>query len=84
MQKNVFGIRQAKAHLSHLVRAAAKGETSIVTDNRNPVAMIGPIPPMPPEVETASLITPVQKPLSEAKAFRHALFNSPFPLDLKF
>jgi len=43
-QMKKFGIRQAKAHLSQLVRAAAAGECSLVTDNRKPVAMIGPPP----------------------------------------
>lgn len=84
MQKNVFGIRQAKAHLSQLVRAAAKGETSIVTDNRSPVAMIGPLHFISPQSEAPPLITPQQNPPSEAKAFRRALFDAPFPLDLDF
>ena len=48
-----MGIRLAKAKLSKLVRDAAKGECSIVTDNRKPVAMIGP-PPDPVEAEVSS------------------------------
>lgn len=39
-----FGIRQAKAHLSALVCDAAKGDCSLITDNRKPVAMIAPPP----------------------------------------
>ena len=39
-----LGIRQAKAHLSALVRAASKGECSLVTDNGKLVAMIAPPP----------------------------------------
>jgi antitoxin (DNA-binding transcriptional repressor) of toxin-antitoxin stability system len=83
-QMKEFGIRQAKARLSQIVRAAADGEYSLVTDNRKPVAMIGPlsghgveagIPPRPAE-ET--------KPLSDAAAFRKALLSAPFPLDLDF
>ena len=47
-----YGIRQAKAHLSQIVRAAADGERSLVTDNRKPVAMIGPLPDHGVEAET--------------------------------
>ena len=80
-----LGIRQAKAHLSQLVRAAAKGECSLVTDNRKPAAMIGPPPQDLPEVEGASP-PPAEdsKPLTDAAEFRKALFSVPFPIELNF
>ena len=37
------GIREAKARLSELARAAAKGEVTVLTDYGTPVAMIGPL-----------------------------------------
>ena len=80
-----LGIRQAKAHLSALVRAAAKGECSLITDNRKPVAMIGPPPQDPVEAEISSPPpTEESKPLSDAAEFRKALFGVPFPIELDF
>jgi antitoxin (DNA-binding transcriptional repressor) of toxin-antitoxin stability system len=80
-----LGIRQAKARLSQLVRDAAKGECSLVTDNRKPVAMIGPPPPDPAEAEESSLpSTEETKPPSDAAEFRKALFGVPFPIDFPF
>jgi prevent-host-death family protein len=38
-----FGIRQAKAHLSELARAAAAGESTLITDYGKPIAMISPL-----------------------------------------
>ena len=49
-----LGIRQAKAHLSQLVRDAAEGECSLVTDNGRLVAMIGPPPEDPIDREDSS------------------------------
>ena len=37
------GIREAKARLSELARAAASGDATIITDYGKPVAVIGPI-----------------------------------------
>ena len=75
-----LGIRQAKARLSALVRAAAKGEYSLITDNRKPVAMIGPPPQDPDEADDSSPVLPEEsKPLSDAFEFRKALFGVPFP-----
>ena len=37
------GIREAKARISELARAAAKGEATILTDYGKPVAMVGPL-----------------------------------------
>ena len=37
------GIREAKARLSELARAAAKGEVTILTDYGKPIAMISSI-----------------------------------------
>jgi antitoxin (DNA-binding transcriptional repressor) of toxin-antitoxin stability system len=80
-----LGIRQAKARLSALVRAAASGECSLVTDNRKPVAMIGPPPQNPLEAEDP-LPAPTEgtKPLSDAAEFRQALLGVPSPLELDF
>jgi antitoxin (DNA-binding transcriptional repressor) of toxin-antitoxin stability system len=80
-----LGIRQAKAHLSQLVRDAAKGECSLVTDNRKPVAMIGPPPEDPVEAEDPSPApTEGTKPISDAAEFRKALFGVPSPIELNF
>jgi len=91
----ILGIRQAKAHLSQLVRNASKGECSLVTDNRKPVAMIGPPPGKayetensPPgdghELKSSPSLVDDEKPRSDAAAFRKALFDAPYPLELDF
>ena len=80
-----LGIRQAKARLSALVRAAATGECSLVTDNGRLVAMIGPPPEDPVEVKDSSPgPTGGIKPLSNAAEFRQALLGVPSPLELDF
>ena len=80
-----LGIRLAKAHLSQLVRAAAQGECSLITDNRKPVAMIGPPPQDPVEVkESSSSPTEEAKAPSDAAEFRKALLGVPFPIELDF
>ena len=80
-----MGIRQAKAHLSALARAAAKGECCLVTDNREPVAMIGPPPNDLVEAKAPSspAIEEIRSP-SDAAEFRKALFSAPFPFELNF
>ena len=80
-----FGIRQAKAHLSALVRDAAKGDCSLITDNRKPVAMIAPPPQDPVEAEVSSSppIEEIQE-LSDAAEFRKTLFGVPFPTEFPF
>ncbi|HTZ68902.1 MAG TPA: hypothetical protein VMB83_15830 [Roseiarcus sp.] len=79
-----IGIRQAKAHLSALVRDAAKGECCLVTDNREPVAMIGPPPRDLTELEfSSSAVEEIGSP-SDAAAFRKALFCVPFPIEFPF
>ena len=80
-----LGVRQAKAHLSALVRAAASGECSLVTDNGRLVAMIGPPPQDPLDAEDLSRAPNEEaKPLSDADKFRQALLGVPFPLELDF
>ena len=79
-----LGVRQAKAHLSALVRAAAKGECSLVTDNGRLVAMIGPPPQDPVEAERSSSPTQEAKPLSDAAEFRKALLGVPSPIEFNF
>jgi antitoxin (DNA-binding transcriptional repressor) of toxin-antitoxin stability system len=80
-----MGIRLAKAHLSELVRDAAKGECSLVTDNRRVVAMIGPPPqdPVESEVFSSPVIEEIQPP-SDAAQFRKTLFGVPFPTEFPF
>ena len=77
----VYGIRQAKAHLSHIVRSAAAGVCSIVTDNRRPVAIIGPAPSTTSGKEK---MPPAAEKLSDASAFGAALIGAPYPLELDF
>jgi antitoxin (DNA-binding transcriptional repressor) of toxin-antitoxin stability system len=80
-----LGVRQAKAHLSALVRAAASGECSLVTDNGRLVAMIGPPPPDPLDAEDLSPAPNKGTKLpSDADKFRQALLGVPFPLELDF
>jgi antitoxin (DNA-binding transcriptional repressor) of toxin-antitoxin stability system len=80
-----LGVRQAKSHLSALVRAAASGECSLVTDNGRLVAMIGPPPHDPLDAEDHSPAPNEEtKPLSDAAKFRQALLGVPFPLELDF
>jgi antitoxin (DNA-binding transcriptional repressor) of toxin-antitoxin stability system len=80
-----LGVRQAKAHLSALVRAATSGECSLVTDNGRLVAMIGPPPQALVEAEDSSS-TPTEEtnPLSDAASFCKALLGVPFPLEFDF
>jgi antitoxin (DNA-binding transcriptional repressor) of toxin-antitoxin stability system len=66
------GIREAKARISELARAAAKGEATILTDYRKPVAMVGP------------LQQAVEETSSDAREFRKALLSLPYHLDLGF
>jgi prevent-host-death family protein len=67
------GIREAKARLSELARAAANGHATIITDYGKPVATIGPI-----EQTTA------EKRASDAGEFREALLSLPYHLDVGF
>jgi prevent-host-death family protein len=65
------GIREAKARLSELARAAAKGDATILTDYGKPVAVVAPI-------EQA------EKCASGAGEFREALLSLPYHLDMGF
>jgi prevent-host-death family protein len=47
------GIRQAKAHLSALARAAAAGESTLITDYGKPIAVIAPVVEDSPHGEAA-------------------------------
>ena len=80
-----LGIRQAKAHLSQLVRAAANGECSLVTDNGRLVAMIAP-PPEDPVVAHVSSSAPIEQatPVSDAVEFRKAVLGVPSSIELDF
>ena len=80
-----LGIRQAKARLSALVRAAAEGDYTLITDNRKPVAMIGPPPQDPVDAEdSSSSPTEKAKAPSDAAEFRKALLAVPFPIEVDF
>ena len=67
------GIREAKARLSELARAAANGEATILTDYGKPVAVIGPLEQ-----------TTVEETGSDAREFREALLSLPYDLDVGF
>jgi prevent-host-death family protein len=67
------GIREAKARISELVRAAAKGKATILTDYGKPVAMVGPLEQMT-----------VEETSSDAGEFREALLSLPYHLDVGF
>jgi antitoxin (DNA-binding transcriptional repressor) of toxin-antitoxin stability system len=64
-----LGIRQAKAHLSALARAAASGECSLVTDNGALVSMIGPSPQGPVEAEGPSP-APTERTKQRSRRYR--------------
>ena len=67
------GIREAKARVSELARAAATGDATILTDYGKPIAMIAPI-------EQAT----VEERASDAGEFREALLSLPCHLDMGF
>jgi antitoxin (DNA-binding transcriptional repressor) of toxin-antitoxin stability system len=67
------GIREAKARLSELARAAAKGEVTILTDYGKTIAMISSI-----EQTTNA------ESRFDAGEFRQALLSLPYHLDLGF
>jgi prevent-host-death family protein len=67
------GIREAKARLSELARAAADGEATVLTDYGKPIAVISPI-----EQTTKA------ESGSDADEFRKALLSVPYHLDLGF
>jgi prevent-host-death family protein len=66
------GIREAKARLSALARAAAKGEPTLLTDYGKPVAVIAAVP----ENEKESRSNPSE--------FRQALLALPHDLAVDF
>jgi prevent-host-death family protein len=67
------GIREAKARISELARAAAKGEAIVLTDYGKPIAMIS-------SIEQAAKA----ESGSDAGEFRKALLSLPYHLDLGF
>jgi prevent-host-death family protein len=52
------GIREAKARLSELARAVAKGEATILTDYGKPVAMVGPLEQTKPVLTQRNSVKP--------------------------
>jgi prevent-host-death family protein len=81
------GIRKAKPCLSALVRAAAGGETTLITDYGKPVAVIAPIEARAadlPEPEGDTTKQPEPRQPTDSAAFLDALFNPPFRIDLDF
>lgn len=79
-----FGIRQAKAHLSALARAAAAGESTLITDYGKPIAVIAPPVEDPAHEEATPAPIEGPKPQTGAAPFRHALFEAPHPLEFDF
>ncbi len=78
------GIRQAKAQLAALVRAAAAGEPTLITNYGKPIAMISSHAEDPAHEEASSAPIEDPKPPTDAAAFRHALLSAPYPLELDF
>jgi antitoxin (DNA-binding transcriptional repressor) of toxin-antitoxin stability system len=66
------GIREAKARLSALARAAADGEPTILTDYGKPLAVITMLPEGPKDSHSAP------------SEFRKALLAMPHELDIDF
>ena len=71
----VVGMREPKAHLSELVRAAANGELIVLTDYGKPLAVITSI-----EGEGANRADNS----ADASKFRQALLALPHHLDVNF
>ncbi len=71
---NTVGIREAKAHLSALVRAAAEGELTLITDHGKPMAVIGPA-----DNRDSAPAEP-----SEPRRFRRALLAVPYEVNVDF
>jgi hypothetical protein len=62
-----------------------RGECRLVTDNRKPVAMIGPPPEDPADAKVSSPPSVEEtKPPSGAAQFRKTLFGVPFPIEFPF
>jgi antitoxin (DNA-binding transcriptional repressor) of toxin-antitoxin stability system len=78
------GIRQAKAQLSALARAASAGESTLVTDYGKPIAIISPLVGDPEHAEASSAPIEAPKTPTDAAAFRRALFGVAYPLELDF
>lgn len=79
------GVRQAKAHLSALMRAAASAECSLITDKGKLVAVIGRPPQDAAEAEDSSPAPNEEaKARSHAAEFRKALLGVPFPIEVDF
>jgi prevent-host-death family protein len=67
-----IGIREAKAGLSALVRAAANGEPTLLTDYGKPLAII------------TAIAEPEEESRSDPADFRKALLAVPHDLDVDF
>jgi antitoxin (DNA-binding transcriptional repressor) of toxin-antitoxin stability system len=84
------GIRQAKAQLSALARAAAAGEATVLTDYGKPIAMISSLAEDPAlaedPVRAEVPVAPIEEsqPPTDAAAFRRALLSAPYELALDF
>ena len=84
---NSIGIREAKARLPAVARAAANGETTIITDYGKPIARIAPLETpqvAAPKLEPAPVATAETPGASDPAAFLNALLSAPFELDLDF
>ncbi len=70
-----IGIREAKAHLSRLVRAAANGEPTLITDYGKPIAVISSVE------ERKAAPTAV---FSDAAKFKQVLLACPDHFEIDF
>ena len=70
-----FGMREAKARLSALARAAAAGEATVLTDYGKPIALIVPLDASRSEQENGK---------SDPAQFRQALLALPYDLNVDF
>jgi antitoxin (DNA-binding transcriptional repressor) of toxin-antitoxin stability system len=75
---NSVGIREAKARLSALARAAAAGKPTLLTDYGKPLAIIAPI------AEDAAKAADDRPLPSDAAAFLTALLAMPYDPELGF
>ena len=79
-----IGIREAKAKLSALARAAASGTPTVLTDYGKPIAVIGPLDVVTPTIDPSPALIEIAAKPSDRVAFRRLLNSPPFALELDF
>jgi prevent-host-death family protein len=78
------GIREAKAKLSELARAAAAGQPTLLTDYGKPLAVIAAMAEDFSCGEAPATPVEIAPQRSDFKAFRRALLSVPHELELDF